>query len=201
MERVVAGKYLHERFAVPVEHRVLLFQGGLSEGRNLQSLIRAMAVLRPTDIHLVLLGDGLLGKALRRLARCLGVQQRVHFHPAVAQQALLPITASADAGIIPYQATCLNNRYCTPNKLFEFIAAGLPILASDLPELRRLVAGNGIGRVARLATPEQLAWAIEEMLSDGGRLQGWRERLSVVRQELSWQRESERLLQIYEELK
>ncbi|WP_369987519.1 glycosyltransferase family 4 protein [Pseudomonas xanthosomatis] len=199
-EHMPASNYLHERFAIPGGHRVLLFQGGLSAGRNLPALIRAMARVRP-DIHLVLLGEGQLGNALQRLVKRLGVQRQVHFHPAVAQQALLPITASADAGIIPYQGICLNNRLCTPNKLFEFIATGLPILASDLPELNRLVAGNGIGLVARLATPEQMARAIDELLFDPERLQAWRERLLEVRKALCWQREGQRLVQIYEGLR
>ena len=47
--------------------------------------------------------------------------------------------------VVPYQATCLNNFICTPNKMFEYIAAGLPILANDLPEMRKFIAGYDIG--------------------------------------------------------
>lgn len=195
------SKYLHECFDIPHPHRVLLFQGGFSAGRNLENLVKGIASLTSADIHLVLLGDGTLSDRLQRLALRLGMEKRVHFHAAVPQQRLLEITASADAGIIPYQAICLNNYYCTPNKLFEFIAAGLPILASDLPELRRLVVGNAIGTVASLSRPAQLGAAIEHFFGDPDRLQAWREKLASVRDELSWQREGERLQQIYEELK
>lgn len=193
-------RYLHERFGIPFEQPVLLFQGGLSAGRHLDALVRAMAQLDTADIHLVLLGDGQLARPLQRLVRRLGLQARVHLHPAVPQQQLLSVTCSADAGIIPYQAICLNNHYCTPNKLFEFIAAGLPILASDLPELRRLIEQQGIGRVGDLGCARRMAGAIDDFFADRQRLQAWRERLFEVREHNSWQHEGEKLKRIYEEL-
>lgn len=193
--------YLHERFAIPRDDQVLLYQGGFSAGRNLPELVHAMRLVQSPRIHLVLLGDGQLGQSLQRMVERKGLEGRVHLHAAVPQAQLLAITAAADAGVIPYQAICLNNYYCTPNKLFEFVAAGLPILASDLPELRRLVAGNGIGVVAELGTAVQLATAIADFFSDAERLQQWRGQLEVVREELSWQREGERLKGIYEELR
>ncbi|MFJ4443739.1 glycosyltransferase family 4 protein [Pseudomonas sp. NPDC089422] len=193
--------YLHERFAIPRDHFVLLFQGGFSAGRNLEELVQAMAYVSDPRIHLVFLGEGQLSERLQRLTTKKRVGSRVHFHPAVPQAQLLEVTTAADAGVIPYQAICLNNYYCTPNKLFEFISAGLPILASDLPELRRLVAGNAIGRVESLDTPEKMASAITAMFQNADQLQAWRDNLLTVRETLSWQREGERLKQIYEELK
>ena len=193
--------YFHDCFNIPRDHYVLLFQGGFSAGRNLETLVQAMGLVSDKRIHLVFLGEGQLSAKLLRLAKGKGLRSQVHFHPAVPQARLLEVTAAADAGVIPYQAICLNNYYCTPNKLFEFISAGLPILASDLPELRRLVADNSIGRVESLTTPEQMACAITAMFRDASQLQAWRDNLLTIREDLSWQREGERLKQIYEELK
>jgi len=192
--------HLHERFGIARDQPIMLFQGGLVANRHLSELVEAMVMLRHLPVHLVLLGDGQLTGYLHRLIRRKQLDGRVHLHPAVAQADLLDVTASADAGIIPYQRTCLNNYYCTPNKLFEFIAAGVPILASDLPELRRLVHEQRIGRVANLATPARIADAIEGFLKDD-HLQYWRKHLASVRDELSWQRESIRFKQIYRGLK
>lgn len=189
--------YLHKHFGIPAAHRILLFQGGLSATRNLVELVEAMARLSDRSIHLVLLGDGQLWHSLQRLVAQRGLQEQVHLHPAVAQAELLAVTAAADAGVIPYQGICLNNYYCTPNKLFEFVAAGLPILASDLPELRRLVEDQQIGRVADLGTPATIATAIADFFADEQRLQRWRDNLLEVRRELSWEREGERLKRIY----
>lgn len=193
--------YLHEHYQIAREHPVLLFQGGLSAGRNLEALIEAMTLPGTDGIHLVLLGNGQLAARLRRLILRHGLHARVHLHPAVAQTELLRVTMAADAGVIPYQPICLNNYYCTPNKLFEFTAAGLPILASDLPELRRLIQGNDIGMVADLSTAERIAAAMAAFFADPARLNAWRERLRAVRHELSWQSEGERLKQIYRTLR
>lgn len=195
------SRYLHDCFAIPYEQPVLLFQGGLSSGRNLTKLVEAMASLAAMPVHLVLLGDGRLMLRLQRLIRVRKLSARVHLHPAVAQHDLLAITASADAGIIPYQAICLNNLYCTPNKLFEFVAAGLPILASDLPELRRLIVGHSIGQVFDLSDTDKIADAIRDFFSDEPRIATWRANLRRVRQELCWQSEGQRLKAIYEALK
>jgi len=194
------GWYLHECFGIAREQPILLFQGGLSANRHLPELVAAMALLRDVPVHLVLLGDGQLTGRLQRLIRRKHLHHRVHLHPAVAQSELLDITASADAGIIPYQGTCLNNHYCTPNKLFEFIAAALPILASDLPELRRLIQGQDIGRVADLSTSMHMAAAIRDFFACG-QLPGWRNHVRAVREHLNWQHEAVKLKRIYRALR
>jgi len=192
--------YLHEHFGIAREQPVLLFQGGLSANRHLPELVQAMVLLRDVPVHLVLLGDGQLAGYLQWLVRRNHLRQRVHLHPAVAQSDLLSITVSADAGIIPYQGTCLNNYYCTPNKLFEFIAAGVPVLGSDLPELRRLIEEQGIGRVADLADIAHMAAAIRDFFACG-QLPHWRNHVLDVRDDLNWQRESVKLKRIYGALK
>ncbi|MBX8539434.1 glycosyltransferase [Pseudomonas cichorii] len=190
--------YLHDCFNIPHSHLILLFQGGLSAGRHLPELINAMLLVKLKTVHLVLLGDGQLGSALCAQIKRLGLEQRVHLHAAVPQSDLLAITASADAGVIPYQAICLNNFYCTPNKLFEFIAAGLPILASDLPELRRIVSETGIGQVTDLSSVSSMAEGIDNFFQDHDQLQEWRDNLSNVREQFSWQVEGARLKVMYE---
>jgi len=193
--------YLHDHFEIPHSHSILLFQGGLSAGRHLPELVDAMAQVKLQTVHLVILGDGQLSRALKVQVARLGLEQRVHLHSAVPQRDLLAITATADAGVIPYQATCLNNFYCTPNKLFEFIAAGLPILASDLPELRRFVADNGIGQVTDLSSAESMAAGIDGFFQDGQKLQGWRDVLLDTRERFSWQVEGALLQDLYERFK
>jgi len=103
--------------------------------------------------------------------------------------------------VIPYQPTCLNNLYCTPNKLFEFIAAGLPILASDLPEIRTIVSGHGIGQLADLSSTDTIARAIDEFFADPARLEAWRGAVLRVRQFLNWDVEGAKVVQLYESLR
>jgi glycosyltransferase involved in cell wall biosynthesis len=202
-ERLGAGvaktQAIRARLRLPASARILLYQGGLSEGRNLEMPIRALRHVRTPGLHLVYLGDGVLAGRLVRLAARLGLSERVHPIPAVPQSELLRYTASADAGLIPYLANCLNTRYCTPNKLFEMVAAGIPIVASDLPELRRLVAGHGIGLVGDTATPEGLAASIDALFAGEGPAR-FAPAIAAARRELSWEVESERLVRLYNSL-
>lgn len=195
------SRRLHEVFGLSADKKIVLLQGGLSAGRNLEVLVDAMQYVRNPSVVLVVLGDGLLLHSLQKMSQQQGLVGRVYFHAAVPQSALLELTAAADAGVIPYQATCLNNHYCTPNKLFEFIAAGLPILATDLPEIRKMVQEQNIGLVGDTGSPKNLAALIDDFFSDEQRFATWKARVSVVRQLICWEQEEKKLVEIYEALR
>ena len=190
----------HDVLGLDASRRVLLLQGGLSAGRNLEVLVDAMAQVRDPSVVLVVLGDGLLFKKLKQRAMAQTVR-RVYFLAGVPQQELLGWTAAADAGVIPYQATCLNNYLCTPNKLFEFIAAGIPVLASDLPELRKLVVGENIGLVGNMDSAEKVAALIDDFFGDPHRFAGWKHNLQDVRKRVCWEQEEVKLVDIYQALR
>jgi glycosyltransferase involved in cell wall biosynthesis len=197
----VKGGLFHQAFGLNASAVIVLFQGGLLAGRNLEMLVDAMARVNAPQVHLVFLGDGALARPLSRRATARGVAARVHFHGAVAQSDLLHYTASADLGVIPYQATCLNNLYCTPNKLFEYIAAAVPMLATDLPEMRRLIAGNDIGLMIDTGSPDALARAVDHVVSDTALLARFRANLKDVRARVNWAEESKTLVEIFRRLK
>ena len=190
-------KTLRELVNAGPDAAILLFQGWLSSGRGLPELVRAMAMVEPR-IHLVLLGYGSLGKELSLIATDLRLQNRVHFLDAVPHSELLYITATADAGIIPYQPLDLNNQLCSPNKLFEYIQARLPIIANDLPFLRKIVGTEGFGVVANLDAPESFARAIGAMFDrDGGGPGRFRRRLATQAPRFSWASQEGVLLDVY----
>jgi glycosyltransferase involved in cell wall biosynthesis len=193
-------RLFHTAFGLHAAAIVVLFQGGLSAHRHLDSLIDAMDHVAAPAVHLVLLGDGPIKGWLLRRARRSPSRSRIHFHPAVPQRDLPRFTAAADIGIIPYQATCLNNLYCTPNKLFEFVAAGVPIIATDLPELKRVVAGHGLGMISDTSTPRSIASAIDEFVRDEARMRACRVNALAARRQLNWETESKVLVEIYRAL-
>lgn len=192
------SRVFHQLFSLKHDAQVLLLQGGLSAGRNLEALVDAMALVQNRSVVLVVLGDGLLLRQLQSRAQRQGGGQRVFFHAAVPQNELQAFTVAADAGVIPYQATCLNNYYCTPNKLFEFIAAGLPMLASDLPEMRRFVHGNQIGMVGDLGGAGKIASLIDDFFGDAQRLALWTDNVAAVRARICWETEEAKLVNIYQ---
>lgn len=177
---------LREKLNLPSERRILLFQGGFAPHRNLETLIQAMAYVKAQDVDLVMMGFGAFGDLLKAKAmrlKLLGT--RIHFLPAVPQSELLQHSASADIGIIPYPHVDLNSYYCTPNKLFEFIQAGLPILANDSPELNRFVRANGFGHSAAMASAKQIAQAIDAAFGTGD-FAAWRGNIQRKRRTFAW---------------
>ena len=121
------------------------------------------------------------------------------FHDAVGQDELLSYTASADAGVIPYMPRDeLSVYWCTPNKLFEFMVAGLPILASDLPELRRFVTGQGIGLNRPMRTAREVADAIDEFLDTD--VAAFQHQVEIVRSDFTWAAQGARLIELYRDL-
>ncbi|WP_313047796.1 glycosyltransferase [Pseudomonas soli] len=178
---------LREKLGLPAQRRILLFQGGFAPYRNLESLIEAMAHVKTADVDLVMMGFGDFGELLKFKARKLNLLgARIHFLPAVPQSELLQHSASADIGIIPYPHVDLNSYYCTPNKLFEFIQAGLPILANDSPELNRFVRANAFGYSAIMKNSKHIAQAIDAAFAVDG-LQSWRTNIRRDRASLAWQ--------------
>lgn len=193
----VNRRFFNRQFGFSTEKKVILFQGGLHTGRNLEVLVSAMGLVRNPLVSLILMGDGRLRKSLEKMVKKLALSDRVHFHDAVRQEELLSFSACADAGVIPYQATCLNNYYCTPNKLFEYIAAGVPVIASNLPEIRNIVTSHCIGLVGDLGSPDSAARHIEEFFSDQKAEEKWRQKIMEARQVLSWNKEMEKIVSIY----
>ena len=118
---------------------ILLFQGGFAKDRGLETLVACMDHAPPTW-HLVLLGNGAEESNLRKLAG-----DRVHFLPPVDWDVLHLWSAGADLGAILYEPTCTNQKLCSPNKLWEYPSGGVPILASDLPFLGKMVTDHGLG--------------------------------------------------------
>jgi glycosyltransferase involved in cell wall biosynthesis len=146
---------------------------------------------------LVLMGWGRLEAELRAIVAAEGLEGRVIITEAVAPEELAAYTAGADVGVIPYEPVGLNNTYTTPNKLFEYMAAGVPIVASHLPEIVRFVRGLDIGTTFPVAEPRAIARAIDEVLGDPERAATMRANALHAAEELCWEVESRKLLGLY----
>ena len=117
----------------------------------------------------------------------------MHFAPAVEPAELPAYTAAADVGVVPYQPVSRNNEYALPNKVFEYTGAGIPFVASDLPELRRIATTTHSGEVYDPFEPGQLAAAVWAML-DNERYPIYRENAEAFGRENTWETEREILV-------
>ncbi|MBS0189849.1 MAG: glycosyltransferase [Phycisphaerales bacterium] len=178
---------------------VVLFQGGFTWARNLRNLVLAFASLEQRA-RLALLGGGPAAPGLQSMIRNQGMRN-VSIASWVRPDELLSIVRRVDMGIIPYRGDrCLNDRFCTPNKLFEFMEVGLPICSSDLPELRRIVRGCGIGEVYDMSDASSIAAAVTDCLEKvrSGAFTGLRD--TARTEHLRWPAQARTLLGLYDRL-
>jgi hypothetical protein len=187
------------RIGLDRQTSLVLHQGAPAPARGCEALIAAIERLPGT--HLVFLGDPEPGyeTVLRDLARRHDVQDRVTLLPSVPLSELLAHTAEADVGVTLLQDTCENHRLALPNKLFEYIAAGVPVVASALPEIRRLIESYEVGWCVPPDDSAALAQALRMALQHRGD-SGLAGRLQTAGRELCWSREQARLLVLYDQL-
>jgi len=144
---------LRDEHGVPADKLLFLYQGSLAPGRGIGSLLTVFA--RPEmRSHFVVMGYGELEAQVREAA---AESPNIHFQPAVPPEKVLFYTSSADIGLCLIENTCLSYYYSLPNKLFEYLLSGLPVLVNDMPEQRRIVEEFNCGWVVPEAQAEQEA--------------------------------------------
>jgi glycosyltransferase involved in cell wall biosynthesis len=143
---------------------VAAYVGGLLRGRGLEQAIDALAEL--PELRLRLIGPGALGyvEELRRRATSAGVVERVGFEGAAPPEGVVDALSGARVGLMLIQPVCLSYELTLPNKLFEYAAAGVPILSSDLPVMAETVRGGDLGEVVPPSDPAAIAAGIGRLL-------------------------------------
>jgi glycosyltransferase involved in cell wall biosynthesis len=188
----------------PEGRRVLLYQGGIyPESRAFLESVLALRYL--ADVDLVVLGFGHpeMLERIRGWAEAAGVGSRVHLLGPRPFDELVRTAAAADVGLVPVRPDTLNEVLGDTNKLHEYLMAGLPVVASDLPEIRAVVEEGDppVGEVFEPSSPESIASAVRSVLADRelyGRRRAEARRLAVERH--NWQLEEPRLLALYDAL-
>jgi glycosyltransferase involved in cell wall biosynthesis len=182
--------------------RIVLYQGGLSASRCCEELIEAFALVSSGAV-LVLMGRGAESYVKRLHLRIADhkLGRKVFLHSHVPLEEVMAYTASADIGVALYRNTGRNNYYCAPTKLDEYLMAGLPVIVSDFPGMRKLVGDNKIGLLVDPESPRLIAQAIDRLVSDSklyasiSRQGNW-----FVENVYNWQNESQKLMGVYNDL-
>jgi glycosyltransferase involved in cell wall biosynthesis len=177
-----------------------LFQGRFTPGRGIDELIEGWAAVDGGRAALFLRGpDNMWRKAAIEKAAQLGLLDRsIYFLDAVREDQLVPAAAEADVGIIPYKPLIINDRLSCPNKLSQYLHAGLMVLANDLPYVKSVLAEAEAGLFYNSTDLGTLAAAVGQVLDNPELLQRGRENARrFAREHFNWQVQGEILLTLY----
>lgn len=180
------------------EKKIIIYQGVLNTGRGLENVILSMKYLE--NVVFLIAGDGDITLHLKALAYEKKLSDRVIFTGRLNPSDLHVVTAKADLGISLEEHIGQNYYYALPNKLFDYIHAGIPVLVSDFPEMRKIVKGYDIGVTTLQKDHKQLAGIISEMLFNEKLRERWKQNLKKASEELCWENEEKILRDIYSEI-
>lgn len=189
----------HEKSLATDDRKTILYQGALNIGRGLEFAIKAMQYI--DDTRLLIAGDGDIALALKQLVADLDLADRITFLGKIPMEDMKYITAQADLGLSIEEDLGLNYRFALPNKLFDYIQQQVPVLVSNLPEMKKIVDQYQIGMILESHEPQQMAGQLHEALFNRELREKWYENLRLAAHELCWENEEQVLFDVFEALK
>lgn len=189
---------LHEILGIPKNEKILLYQGGIQTGRGLDKLIKAVPQFN--EGILVLIGDGKIKKELQTMVEKMELQDKVKFLPKVPLADLPKYTRNAYLGFQVLNNVCFNHYSASSNKLFEYMMAGVPVVACSFPEIQRVVEGDGTGVTVDSHDPKSIADGVNWLLSHPEQHQQMKANSIVASEKYNWDNEKNIFLNIYDNI-
>ncbi|MCQ2606047.1 MAG: glycosyltransferase [Bacteroidales bacterium] len=177
--------------------KVVLYQGALNVGRGLELLIESFVSV---DACLLIIGDGDIRARLEAMVSQLNLCGKVIFLGKIPYNNLPAYTQLATIGVSLEEDLGASYHYCLPNKLFDYIQAGKPVLVSDLPEMRAIISRYSCGEIFIERNAKSLANQLNELLRDEQRLQLYQANCLTASVDLCWEKEEQNLLSVYSQL-
>lgn len=194
-QQVEKNDYFRDTFYLRKDQVIVLYQGGLASGRGVDLLLDAFKKRKDDRVVIIFMGYGALEDEILSAAKS---SNNIFFHAAVSPSHVLSHTVSADVGIHAIKNTCLNHNYCMPNKLFEYAMAGLPVVVSNMKEMREFVESHKMGVIYESDTIESVNTAVDHLLCmDLDYLKQNATNAALVN---SWERQEEKMRVVYKGL-
>lgn len=170
--------------------KVILYQGALNKGRGLEWVIEAMPFV--TNAVLVIIGSGDIEQEIKKQVDDLKLNDSVIFRGRIAADELYKYTPSASIGLCLLQDIGLSYQFSLPNRIFDYLHAGVPVLATRFPEIEKIVETYHTGVLIDNYEPQYLASVINSILENPVDTTHF----DAVSKELCWENESEKLLNL-----
>ena len=181
-------------------YHILLYSGAITFNRGLENLIESLVYLPQGFLVLMGYSNDKYRNKLKTIAAEKSVAPRLAFFGPVPSDQVTAYAASADLGVAPIENVCLSYYYCSPNKLFEYLLAGLPVIASDFPEMRQIIDEYGVGTTFDPSAPKDIARAVMEIFEAPEKWKDIKEKTHSVASIYNWENESRKLIDIYKSL-
>ena len=188
--------FSREELGINKDDLLLIIQGtGINMGRGAEELLGALKVLK--NVSLLVVGSGDVLDALKKQVNELDIGKRVKFVHRVSWEELMRYTISADIGVTLDKDFNDNYRFSLPNKLFDYISAGIPVLASDLPEVKKIITENDCGIIIDEVTIEKISASVISLKGDRVKLDKIRKNAVSASKSIRWDTESEKVTELY----
>ncbi len=179
--------------------KIILQLGIVDEGRGLEQMVEAIKFL-PKNYVVIFLGQGKLEHQIRKKTKELNLENQIYVLPRVSPESVVDTIRQADLGLALTQQISLSYYYSSPNKLFQYIAAEVPILGSNFPEYKKIILKNGIGEVVDPSKPKLIAQTITQMLKKENQKKYRKNLTELAKARYNWSRESKKLVKFYQNL-
>ena len=176
---------------------ILIWQGAINIERGIEELLEAMTKV---EAYLYIIGDGKIVSQVKQMAKRLKLDDKVFFLPRMPYQQMIALTQQATLGLSLDKNTNTNYAISLPNKVFEYISAHIPILASDLSEIRATIEQYEVGEFIWEITPKEIAKRINEMLNDDVKLAQYKANTYRASEILCWENEEKKIQDIVENI-
>lgn len=170
--------------------KIIIYQGAVNIGRGLELMIKAMKHLN--NSLFIIIGDGDILSNLKKEVTKEKLNDKIYFLGKVSPEKLHTLTPLANLGLSIEEDLGLNYRFALPNKIFDYLQAEVPILVSDLPEMRQVVSDYKVGEIIKNRNPKDIANQIENILE-----KDFSSKIQIAKSELIWENQEEKLLSIF----
>jgi glycosyltransferase involved in cell wall biosynthesis len=186
---------------IPENKNLLILQGaGINESRGAEELVYSMLFLDSARYHLLIIGGGDVFEIIKKIIAQNRLAEKITLIPKVPFAVLSHFTRKAKLGFSIDKPAVLNHKYSLPNKLFEYLHAGVPVLASRLIEQEKVIHQFDVGGFIENHQPEHIAQRIKEIFAEPEILQQWKRNTCRLREELNWENESKIVIDIFKQV-
>ncbi len=183
---------------LPGNKKIIVLQGsGINIDRGGEEAVAAMQYVN--DAVLLIIGSGDVIAILKQMVIDFKLDDKVKFIGKVPFEKLMQYTRHADLGLTLDKDTNINYHFSLPNKLFDYIHAGVPVLSSNLPEIKKIISEYSIGDCIDNHNPQHIADKINRILSDEALLQMWKKNTKIAGRNLNWENEEKQLTLVYKQ--